>query len=201
MPISKCLLAGALAFFALPACADISSLRTLVFEHATIAASGATLDSALQISVTADRQDATYAIGEAVHLSISANADVYVTVLAIGPNGKSAQLFPNARQTDNHLVANHPVEIGGGGRLIAQGPVGEEVIRIIASTTPVPGLSDAQLNQNHVVIFNPAGSTALVEQQLAALAQDAIPAPAAPVLTNFVLRTVGSRLPAHAPKG
>lgn len=148
MRISKYILIGVLSLSAGPVLADEAHLRDLTVEQSTAAQAGTPRPGSLQISVSADRTDATYAIGETVRLTLTSNEDAYVTVLDVGPTGQVTQLFPNQFQTDNHLFANRPIEIAGGTtgvRITAAGPAGAELIKVIASSQPVTVVSEAQL--------------------------------------------------------
>lgn len=197
MAPSKLLLGGALALLSLPALAQEAQMRDLRVEFPGITGTGALPDPAAQVTITTDRPDATYAIGETVHLTVSASADTYLTVLSTGPGGRTTQLFPNARQGDNHVRANHPVEIGAGDsgtHLVARGPVGAELIKVIVSAGPIALLVEAQKRQNHVVFYGAAGSAAALESDLAQLAAGAAAGDSGPRFTSFLLHTVGKRL-------
>ena len=93
-----------------------------------------------------DHADNTYAVGEAVRIFVRASKDSYVTVLNIGPTGNGTLLFPNFRQRDARIQANQVVGIPGAGTSIrASWPVGAELIKVVASTSPAPLFNAAAL--------------------------------------------------------
>ena len=96
-----------------------------------------------RLSVTAwvDHADNTYAVGEKVRLFVKPSKDAYLTVLAVGPLGQTTMLFPNAHQKDNKVPGNQAVEIpspASGAIIRVAAPVGRELIKVVASTSPVP---------------------------------------------------------------
>ena len=96
-----------------------------------------------RLSVTAwvDQADNTYAVGEQVRLYVKPSKDAYVTVLNVGPSGQTTMLFPNAHQKDNKIPGNQAVEIpsaASGASIKVAAPVGRELIKVVASTSPVP---------------------------------------------------------------
>lgn len=192
---AKYMLIGALSLLAAPALAD-NAQRDLSVEQTTVAQAPAPYPSSLQIQVTADRADATYAVGETVRLTVSTSEDAYVTVLDVGPTGQVVQLFPNMYQTDNHLVANRPVEIapaGSGARVTVNGAVGAELIKVIASSKPVAVVSESQLQGRGAFRSVEGGASALL-RDLQVVADQAAQGDTKVTLGNFTLRTVGSRL-------
>lgn len=93
-----------------------------------------------RVNVSFDRDEARYAIGEAVGLFIDAREDAYVTVLTISPNGGVVQLFPNKYQTDGFVAAGKRVQVpdpASGAKLEVSGPVGTEQIRVFSSAKPL----------------------------------------------------------------
>ena len=95
------------------------------------------------LSVTAwvDHADNTYAVGEKVRLFVKPSRDAWITVLNVGPSGQTTVLFPNAYQKDNKVSGNHTVEIpspASGAHIRVSAPVGRELIKVVASTSPVP---------------------------------------------------------------
>ena len=133
-------LLGIAAALAGPAFAEEPS-RNLGVQQNDVMDCCAQRPGSLDPSLRIDRPGATYALGDTVRLWASVNESAYVTVLDIGPTGNVKQLFPNTLQTDNHLQAGQVVEIAGPGsgvRLTVGGPVGAELIKIVASTEPTP---------------------------------------------------------------
>lgn len=193
---AKYMLIGVLALLAQPALADNMQTRDLTIEQTSVAQASVPRPGSIQVSVTADRQDATYAIGETVHLTMAVNEDAYVTVLDVGPTGQVVQLFPNQFQTDNRVHAGRPVEIAGAGsgaKITVGGPVGAELIKVIASSKPVSVVTEAQL-QGRGVFRSVEGGAATVLKDLQVAADEAGQSDNKISLANFTLRTVGSRL-------
>ncbi len=95
------------------------------------------------------------------------NEDADVTVLDIGPTGRVTQLFPNPYQTDNHVLANGPLEIGGasGARVTVTRPVGAELIKVIASKRPMVMISQSRLRR-HGAFFTVDGGVPTVLRDL-----------------------------------
>ena len=96
-----------------------------------------------RLSVTAwvDRTSNTYAVGEQVRLFVKPSKDAWVTVLNVGPSGQTTMLFPNAHQKDNKVPGNRTVEIpspASGAGIKVSAPVGRELIKVVASTSPTP---------------------------------------------------------------
>lgn len=194
---------GVLALFAGPVMADQAEQqaqsRDLTIEQLTTAQAGTPRPGSLQVTVTADRPEATYAIGETVRLTVTSNEDVYVSVLDVGPTGQVTQLFPNQYQTDNHVLANRPVEIAGGAtnaRITATGPAGAELIKLIASSKPLTVVSEAQLAQSRGMFRAIDGGVPTVLKDLQIVSEQAAQSDTTIVFANFTLRTVESRLPA-----
>ena len=154
-PVLFAALASALAAGGLVASAALADgARDLTVEQTAIYTVQATAPSALAptgaLSVVAwvDHADNTYAVGEAVRLFVRSNKDAYVTVLNVGPSGNTTMLFPNAAQRDARVGAHQVVEIPGpgtGASIRVGGPVGRELIKVIASTSPVPLFDAAKL--------------------------------------------------------
>ena len=95
----------------------------------------------LNVTAWVDHADNTYAVGEQVRLYVKPSKDAYVTVLNVGPSGQTTMLFPNAHQKDNKIPGNQAVEIpsaASGASIKAAAPVGRELIKVVASTSPVP---------------------------------------------------------------
>lgn len=148
MRAPKYLLAIALPLLTSAAMADSSGLRDLTVEQTAAAQIAAPHPGALSTSILADRADATYAVGETVRLTLTANQDAYVTVLDIGPTGAVTQLFPNRFQVDNRLRAGRPTEIAGpgtGAKISVGEPTGTELIKVISSNRPFAVIPEGQL--------------------------------------------------------
>ena len=126
---------------------DLTMEQTTVFS---VQAPAPAADSPEALSVVAwvDHEDNTYAVGDAVRLFVKANKDAHVTVLNVGPSGNTTLLFPNAFQKDARVGANQVVEIpapDSGASIRVSGPVGPELIKVIASTSSMPPVEAAKL--------------------------------------------------------
>lgn len=144
----KTLLSAATLGFLLMGAAEAQTLRDLTPEQATAFQVTPIKSGSLEVLTILDRQDATYALGETVRLAVKANEDAYVTVFNVGASGKVVQLFPNAFQTDNRVKAGEAVEIpaaASGTQIRVSGPVGGELIKIIATSKPVTIVPDSRL--------------------------------------------------------
>ena len=107
-----------------------------------------TLD-ALDVVMWVDRPDYTYAVGEDVRLFVQTNNTAYVTVLNVDPAGNTTVLFPNEYQSSNLVPADYAVEIpdpASGLKITVSGPVGNELIKVIASTEPISLLAQVPLS-------------------------------------------------------
>ena len=139
------LAAGGLAL-ALPAQAAGDGARDLTVEQTAVHAVQAPAPAAGgadQLGVTAwvDRTNNTYAVGEQVRLFVKPSKDAWITVLNVGPSGRTTMLFPNAHQKDNKVSGNRTVEIpspASGTSIKVSAPVGRELIKVVASTSPTP---------------------------------------------------------------
>lgn len=119
---------------------DLTVEQTAV--HAVQApAPAATAPERLSVTAWVDHADNTYAVGERVRLFVKPSKDAYVTVLNVGASGQTTMLFPNAHQKDNKVAGNQAVEIpspASGASIKVAAPVGRELIKVVASTSPVP---------------------------------------------------------------
>ena len=131
-----------------------STSRTLSVEQTTIkdvippTVSG--VGDALRVVAWVDRPDSTYARGEHVNMFVETNRDAYVTILNVDPAGQTTMLFPNEYQSNNLVRANSPVAVPdprSNSRVMVTGTVGTELIKVIASTEPVPLFDAMQLNK------------------------------------------------------
>lgn len=125
---------------------DLSVEQTAIFtvQAPAIGAS----PGALSVEAWVDHANNTYAVGEAVRLFVRTNKDAYVMVLNVGPSGTATMLFPNVAQHDSRVGANRVVEIAGpetGTSIRVSAPVGRELIKVIASTSPTPLFEAARL--------------------------------------------------------
>ena len=128
--------------------------RVLTVEQTSIQAVqapvGVATSNPLRVVAWVDHQDNTYAQDEQVRLFVQTNKDAYVTVLNVGPDGSTTLLFPNRFQSDNRVRANARTEVpdpASGARIAVSGTTGAELIKVIASSRPVPLFQAAQLAQ------------------------------------------------------
>jgi hypothetical protein len=203
MPVRKHFLIGALALLAGPALAQganpSAQMRDLTVEQNTAAQAVSPKPGSLAIQISADRPDATYAVGETVRLTINSNEEAYVTVLDVGPTGQVTQLFPNQYQTDNHVLPGKPVEIAGGttgARITATGPAGAELIKVIASNKPLAVVSEAQLEGRSAFRSVSGGVKTVVRDLQVVSDQAAAQSDTKVSFSNFALHTIGKRLAA-----
>jgi Domain of unknown function (DUF4384) len=120
--------------------AQLGPARDLSVEQVKAYEAGVPHPGSLRIVVRTDHPDDTFAIGETARLFVSSNEDAFVTVFDIGPSGQVHQLFPNSYQRDNRIAAGQQREIAGGesgARIAVSGPVGVELIKVVASDRPL----------------------------------------------------------------
>jgi len=120
--------------------------KDLTLEQARAYHAGQARPGSLSITTLLDRADATYGLGETVRLAVKSNEDAYVTVFNVGASGKITQLFPNGYQADNRIHAGETLEIPSAAsesRIKVTGPVGIELVKIIATSKPVTFVPDA----------------------------------------------------------
>ena len=123
-------------------------------------------EEGLEVVAWVDRPTYTYAMGEPVRIWVETNRDAYVTVLNTDPAGETTQLFPNQYQTDNFIRANRAVEVpdpDSQSRIVVTGEVGDELLKIVASTRPVSLFEARQLSE--------AGPFRVVQTRAAATAR------------------------------
>lgn len=135
---------------------DESFTRSLTVEQTAIYDAGpapTTMkgDDALKVVAWVDRGDYTYAIGEPVRIYVETNKDAYVTVLNTDPAGRTIRLFPNQYQPDNLVRANQAVAVpdpASQSRIVVTGDVGDELLKVTASTSPVSLFEAQQLSRS-----------------------------------------------------
>ena len=194
-PLALALLAGSTAIGLAQTVRDLSVEQTQVFN------AGAVKPGSLSVMTLLDRADATYAVGEAVRLAIKANEDAYVTVLNIGASGKVTQLFPNAAQSDNKVKAGETVEIpsaASGAQIRVGGPVGAELIKVIATSKPVTVIADGQWKQGSGLFRSLEGDAGTLQRDLEVVATKP-PAETKIAIVNQVIKTIAAREASAAP--
>ena len=150
-PVPAAVLAAGCLALALPAPAqdevqasgaarDLTVEQTALYTVAAPAPAAAVADP-LEVVAWVDHADNTYAVGETVRLFVKASKDAYVTVLNVGASGRTTILLPNAHQPEVRVPANQVVEVSPpemGARIVASGPTGRDLIKVIATTRPTP---------------------------------------------------------------
>ena len=122
-------------------------------------------DDALRVVAWVDRPDYAYAVGEPVRIYVETNKDAYVTVLNVDPTGQTTQLFPNPYQPDNFVRAHQAMEVPdrtSRSQIVVTGTVGDELLKVVASTSPVSLFEAQQLSDAGPfrVVRTPAQKTA-----------------------------------------
>lgn len=105
----------------------------------------ATSAQAGPVTVTFDRAEAKYAVGEIVGLFIQSSENAFVTVLNVSPNGNVVKLFPNKFQPESLVAAGKRVQVpdpASGAQLQVSGPVGQEQIKVFYSNKPLDIFAD-----------------------------------------------------------
>ena len=131
-----------------PAARDLTVEQKAVFTVQAPTPEAPESSEALIVVAWVDHEDNTYAVGEAVRLYVRANKDAYLTVLNVGPSGNTTLLYPNAAQSRVRVRAKQVLEIparDSGASIRVNGPVGRELIKVIASTYPAPLFEAAKL--------------------------------------------------------
>jgi hypothetical protein len=171
------------------------ALRDLSVEQVTASSAGTPRPGSLSVTSWLDRSDGVYAVGERFRLFVRANEDAHITIVTVGPSGRVTQLFPNAYHQDNRVPANQTIEIppaASGAVITVAPPAGTELIRIIASSHPIPVFTPDQLQQSGMFATATGGVPALVHN-LEATAANPAAADVRIALENLLVRTVLSR--------
>ena len=144
---------------------DLTVEQTAVFSVQAPVVPAAAGAKPLSVVAWVDHADNTYAIGEAVRLFVKTNKDAYLTVVNVGPTGNTTMLFPNAFQTGQPgCEAGQTVQIpaaASGAQFRVSGPVGRELIKVIASTNPSPLFNPGQLTQSGAFTLIAGGGRAV----------------------------------------
>ena len=93
----------------------------------------------IKIQLWSDRP--SYKIGESTTFHFKTNRDCYVTIIDAGTSGKVHILYPNRFSGGNKVIAGKTYSIPGkedGYTIKVSGPGGIEVVRAIATETPLP---------------------------------------------------------------
>ena len=92
------------------------------------------------LRVSVDHKDCKYAVGEKMAVTVTADHDCFLYLIYYGAGGQVGLLFPNRYQADNRVLANTRVTVpaeGSGFRIVAEPPCGDEVLQVVASSTPI----------------------------------------------------------------
>lgn len=191
----KTLLSAAALGLMLVGAAHAQTLRDLTPEQATAFQATPIKSSTLEVLTILDRQDATYALGETVRLAVKANEDAYVTVFNVGASGKVIQLFPNAFQTDNRVKAGEAMEIpaaASGTQIRVSGPVGAELVKIVATSKPVTIVPDSQFAKTAGIFRTLDGGLDGLKRDLD-IATSSPPADLKVAVVDQIVKTITSR--------
>ena len=196
----KALISAAALGFLLVGSVQAQTLRDLTPEQDTAFQAAPIKSGSLEILTILDRQDATYALGETVRLAVKANEEAYVTVFNVGASGKVVQLFPNAFQTDNRVKAGETVEVpaaASGTQIRVSGPVGAELIKIVATSKPVEIVPVAQFAKGTGIFRSLEGGVQSLKRNLD-IATSNTPADLKVAVVNQVVKTISTRAGATA---
>lgn len=168
--------------------------RDLTVEQNTAAQAGQSKQGTLRVAASVDRQDLTYAVGETVRIFVQPNEDAYITVINVGPSGQVTQLFPNAYQKNNRVEANQRVEItpsDSGARIAVSGPIGAELIKVIASVEPIKVIPESAL-EGRGAFRSVTGGVSELARNLEAVATTQPPTQGL-AIHNLLIKTIASR--------
>ncbi|WP_181699755.1 DUF4384 domain-containing protein [Chthonobacter albigriseus] len=144
--ITSLLLAGTLLLSVPVAHAQEPALLSPPQARAAAVGTRAEANAGLQVSF--DRPSREYGIGEVVGMTLTAERDLYVTIVAVGPDGNVVRLFPNKHQPDGLVRVGAPVSVpdpASGAKLTVAGPVGRELIKVFWSEKPLAIFADLDL--------------------------------------------------------
>ncbi len=101
-------------------------------------------DFGLKLSIVNDKT--SFAVGDEIRFTFSAERDCYVTLLDIGTSGKVHKLFPNKWHESNKVEKGKSYAIPPDGAdfvFKVHGPAGKEYVKAIATLKPVEKLEGA----------------------------------------------------------
>jgi Domain of unknown function (DUF4384)/Caspase domain len=113
------------------------------------------------VRVWVDKKYKIYAEGDTLTLKVRCEQDAYLYILYQQADGKIFQIFPNQGQPDNKIKAMQDVQVPEADdafRWVVGAPLGEEVVKVIASKKPIDALSLPGLNEGR---FNPISQVQL----------------------------------------
>lgn len=172
--------------------AKAQTVRDLSPEQTQVFNAGLAKPNSLSILALLDRANATYGLGDIVRLAVKSNEDAYVTVFNIGASGKVTQLFPNAFQTENRIKAGETLEIpsqASGTQIKVSGPVGAELIKVIATSKPVTIIPDKNFQAGTGIFRSLEGGADALNRDLAVMVEKP-PADTKVAVLNQVIKTV-----------
>lgn len=164
-------------------------------EQARAYHAGQARPGSLSIMTLLDRADATYALGETLRLAVKSNEDAYITVFNIGASGKVVQLFPNGYQSNNRIKAGETLEVpsaASDSRIKVTGPVGVELIKVVATSKPVAVVPDTHFQSGGGLFRTLTEGADDLDRDLAVVSAD----PAADlkvVIVHQLIKTVPAR--------
>jgi Domain of unknown function (DUF4384)/Caspase domain len=117
------------------------------------------------VHVGVDKKYKIYAEGDTLTLKVRCEQDAYLYILYQQADGKIFQIFPNKGQPDNKIKAMQEVQVPEADdafRWVVGAPLGEEVVKVIASKKPIdalslPGLREGRFNPISQVQLDAAG--------------------------------------------
>lgn len=164
-------------------------------EQARAYRAGQAKPGSLSITTLLDRADATYGVGETLRLAVKSNEDAYITVFNVGASGKVTQLFPNSYQPKNHIKAGETLEVPSAAsesRIKVTGPVGVELIKIVATSKPVAVIPDTHFQSTGGLFRTLTDGPEELDRDLAVVSAN--PAPDLKVaIVHQLIKTVPAR--------
>lgn len=146
--------------------------RVLSVEQVTVASTKPPVQ-AFAITATMSQPDGIYNVGEQVHMTVRLDKSAYLLVVNVDETGQVAQLFPNEFNKDNFIEGGKDLVLPGpGARIVAAGPAGTELVKIIATEKPLT-LDDITLTAPAgPFLVAPAGSGTNLSRTLGAVKLD-----------------------------
>lgn len=121
---------------------SVKTAKDLVAVAATI--DNPNKEFGLKLSILNDKT--SFAVGDEIKFTFSADRDCYLTLLDIGTSGKVHKLFPNKWHESNKVEKDKSYAIPPDGSNFVfkvQGPVGKEYVKAIATLKPIEKLEGA----------------------------------------------------------
>jgi hypothetical protein len=105
--------------------------------------------STLKLEAAFDHPGGVYTDGENVRFLVRSSEEAYITIVTVGPSGKSTQLFPNDSQPQNLIQANTPLQVPAphsNAQIVVSAPFGTELIKVVATGAPKGLVPNSQLS-------------------------------------------------------